>query len=384
MMAPSQQVRKAVEERVSVTFVSSYGSMGGSEIYLERLLSEIDTSWVREVILLGNGPLEGDLRTLGLTVAVVPTSGNPRSMLRSSWTLRQRLLASRPDVIHANGLKAALVAAPAAMATRLPILWVRHDFAMEGWRARMLARACRCVICVSDALARTFHGPQLRKVRVVHTGVPEMDIERGDSRRRVLELIGDPHAEPVMSLVGRLVPDKGHAELIEITPRLLRRLPDARILIIGDAPTERFASYVGELRGRIEELGVGGTITFVGHREDALMLIAGSDMVVMPSVSSHPGVETEGFPLLALEALAVGTPVVAYRVGGIPELLGDCGSLVHPMDTEGLLEAIELVATDRALWERISACGADRIRNQFSMADMVARLQDAYREAART
>jgi len=383
-MAQALPAKGTVAGQFSVAFVSSYGGMGGSEIYLERLLSEIDRSWVTRVILLGDGPLERRLRDLGLTVDVVPTSRDLRSMLRSSWRVRKRLLVSRPGVVHANGLKAALVAVAALIGTRLPVLWARHDFAMEGWRARILARACSGVICVSDALARTFRGPQLRKVNVVHTGVPEMDIERGDSRRRVLELIGDPHAEPVISLVGRLVPDKGHAELIEITPRLLRRLPDARILIIGDAPTERFASYVDELRGRIEELRVGGTITFVGHREDALMLIAGSDMVVMPSVSSHPGVESEGFPLIALEALAVGTPVVAYRVGGIPELLGDCGSLVPPRDTEGLLEAIERVATDRDLWERMSACGADRVRNQFSMADMLARLQDAYREAART
>jgi len=376
-------VMNAIEERVSVTFVSSYGQMGGSEIYLERLLSEIAVSWVNEVILLGEGPLEGCLRALGFTVDVIPTSGTFRSMVRSSWRLRQRLLASRPDVIHANGLKAALVAAPAAMATRIPILWVRHDFAMEGWRARMLARACRYVICVSDALARTFHGPIRNKVRVVRTGVPEFDVDRPVSRARLLQFIGDLPAEPVISLVGRLVPDKGHAELIEITPRLLRRFPDARILFIGGMPTERFATYVDGLRSRIEELGVGGAVTFVGHREDALMFIAGSDLVVMPSVSRHSGIETEGFPLLALEALAVGTPVVAYERGGLPELLGDCGSLVTPDDREGLLEAIERVATDRFLWERLSACGADRVREHFSMPDQRARLEDTYREAAR-
>jgi glycosyltransferase involved in cell wall biosynthesis len=248
----------------------------------------------------------------------------------------------------------------------------------------MLARACSGVICVSDALARTFLGRSRRKVKVVHTGIPGIDIGREDSRRRLLELIGDPHARPVISLVGRLVPEKGHAELIEITPQLLRRLPDTHIFFIGGMPTDRFATHVDRLRERIEELDVGGTITFLGHRDDTLMHIAGSDMVVMPSVTSHPGVETEGFPLIALEALTIGTPVVAYGIGGMPELLGDCGLLVAPKNRESLRAAIERVATDRTLRERMSSCGADRVRMRFSMADMLARLQDAYREAART
>lgn len=314
---------------------------------------------------------------------MAPTPGRVRSMLLSSWRLRRRLLASRPDVVHANGLKAALVAVPAAIGTKLPVLWVRHDFSMEGWRARILARGCRGVICVSDALARTFRGRLLRKVRVVHTGIPEMGVDRGSARRILLDLIGDLRVEPVISLVGQLVPGKGHAEVIEIAPRLLERLPDARILFIGGMPTERFAPYVHGLRGRIEELGIDQAVTFVGHRDDALTLIAGSDMVVMPSVSSDPRVETEGFPLLALEALSVGTPLVAYGVGGIPELLGDCGSLVPPRDREGLLEAIERVATDASLRERLTECGLRRAHERFSVADMVAGLQDAYRLAAR-
>jgi glycosyltransferase involved in cell wall biosynthesis len=364
--------------------VSSYGGLGGSEIYLERLLGNLDPSTVRSVISLGRGPIVERLEALGYDADVVPTSGRPWSFIASAWKVRRRLLTARPDVIHANGLKAAIVTVLAGMGTRLPVIWVRHDFSMEGWRARALARRCHRVICVSLPLARTFRGTMLRKVHIVHTGIPAVSVDRQQARRNVLDIIADPRADPVISLVGRLIPGKGHLELIEIAPQLLERLPEARILLVGGLPMDRFASYAKHLQTRIRQLGLEETIRFLGHRDDALMVTAGSDLVVLPSVSSHRGIETEGFPLLGLEALAVGTPVVAYAVGGFPELLADCGSLVTPGDREELREAILRLTTDRVKWGRLSRCGFERAREFFSMEDMIDRLHDVYRLAARS
>jgi len=366
-----------------VAFVSSYGGLGGSEIYLERLLGSLDRSYVHSVISLGQGPLVERLRALDHEVEVVPTSGDPWSFAASAWKVRRLLLEARPDVVHANGLKAAIVTVLAATSTRLSVVWVRHDFSMEGWRARALARRCRRVVCVSHALSRTFRGAVLRKVHAVHTGMPEVNIEREEARRHVCHAIAEPHADPVISLVGHLIPGKGHLELIEIAPQLLKRLPNARMLLVGDVPTDRFAPYVERLEDRIEQLGLGKAVTFLGHRDDVLTMIAGSDLVVMPSVSGHEGIETEGFPLLALEALAVGTPVVAYAVGGLPELVADCGSLVPPGDREGLREAILRVATDQVVRERMSGCGPERVREAFSVDDMITKLQHVYHLAAR-
>jgi glycosyltransferase involved in cell wall biosynthesis len=374
----------AVDTAPSVAFVSSYGRLGGSEIYLERLLAYVERSSVRSVIVLGNGALVQRVRGLHFGVDVVPTSGHPRSFINSAWKVRRLLLQRRPDVVHANGIKAAIVSVLAAWGLRLPVVWVRHDFSMEGWRARALARMCTRVVCVSNVLTNTFRNSLQHKVSVVYTGMPYVDVAREDARIALLDLLSEPRLDPIISLVGHLVPGKGHIELIETAPELLHQLPNARIVIVGGLPTDLYASYVKGLEARVAELGLSKNVSFVGHRDDALRVIAGSDIVVIPSVSDHVEAQTEGFPLLGLEALAVGTPVVAYAIGGLPELLGDCGALVPPRDRKALRDAIVRVATDRIAWERMSACGRKRVRDFFSPAAMVASLEQVYRLAVRT
>jgi glycosyltransferase involved in cell wall biosynthesis len=372
-----------LDGNLSVAFVSSYGVLGGSEIYLERLLRLVPRSSVRSVVSLGAGTLVERIRALGFELEVVPTSPHPWSIAVSSWKVRRRLLKVRPDVVHANGLKAAIVSVLAAGGTRVPVVWVRHDFSWEGWRARALASRCRRVICVSQALARTFPQSMANKIDVVHTGIPDITLDREDARRQVLRAIGDHTASPLVSLVGHLIPGKGHLELVEIAPRLLEEMPNARMLLVGDQPSALYGDYVKRLHERIARLGVAQAVTFLGHRDDALTVIAASDLVVLPSVSAYPTIETEGFPLIALEALAVGTPVVAYAVGGLPELLADCGTFAAAGDREGLLRAILRVATDRLAWERLSRCGQMRARRSFRQADMLEKLENVYRSARR-
>ena len=373
--------RTTLDGDPSVVFVSSYGGSGGSEIYLERLLGLIPRPTVRSVVSLGEGTLPERIRALGFNVEVLATPGAPLSVASSSLILRRRLRKLQPEVVHANGLKAAIVSVLATSGTAVPVVWVRHDFSWEGWRARALASRCRRVICVSDVLTRTFPPTMSRKIDVVHTGIPEIAVDRPTARRHAVRIIGDQQANPIVSLIGHLIPGKGHQELVEIAPALLRELPDTRLLLIGDEPSDRFHAYVERLHHRIDELGIVDAVIFLGHRDDALTLIGASDVVVMPSVSMYKKIETEGLPLLGLEALAVGTPVVAYAVGGLPELLADCGSLVAPGDRQALLQAIVNVVRDRPTWERLSNCGRMRARRSFDANDMARKLVDVYRSA---
>lgn len=182
-------------------------------------------------------------------------------------------------------------------------------------------------------------------------------------------------------LVGRMHPVKGHMELIEATPELLQRRPNVRVLFVGGSDPAT-PEVEGALRARIEELGIGANILFAGHRDDASELMAGADVAVIPSVRLGSRQGREGFPLVALEMMMAGTPVVAYASGGIPESLGDCGILVAEGDRRALAVAIAQLLDDEEKRRTLAGCGRRRVRERFTMSALVEGMKKHYAEVA--
>jgi glycosyltransferase involved in cell wall biosynthesis len=370
-------VARAVVAPPAVEFVSSHAKRGGGERYLEILLGLLGPAWIRRVVALEEGPFAD---TLG--AVVVSTGPGWRSIVASARRLRRLLRQDRPDVVHANGVKAALVVALATLGMRLPFVWVKHDFSYDGLLARLLARRSRIVVAVSAALTETF-GPEPRaNVRVVHTGVQEAAVDRAAARERLLAAIGAPEPEAVVALIGRLHPVKGHEELLVAARDVLERFPRARIVFIGgeDASTPEYAERV---RDRVLTLGLERAVTFLGHRTDAVELLAACDVAVLPSVRVNARMGREGLPLAGLELLAVGTPIVGYAEGGLPELVGDCGVLVPAGDRRSLAAGIVRVLDDAELRERLRRCGPARVRDRFAVARWLEAMKGLYREAVR-
>jgi glycosyltransferase involved in cell wall biosynthesis len=132
----------------------------------------------------------------------------------------------------------------------------------------------------------------------------------------------------------------------------------------------------------IAAAGLDDAVAVTGFRENGVELIAGCDAVAIPSVVSRSGMGREGFSLVALEAMGVGTPVVAYDYGGPPEVLGDCGVLVPPGDREALGDGLARVLVDEHLRGRLVECGRRRALERFSLSAMIAAMESRYREAA--
>jgi glycosyltransferase involved in cell wall biosynthesis len=373
-----------MSETVAVTFVSSHARLGGEENYLLRLLGELGPDWIRTVVCLEDAPFVETLRARGIPTEVIPTSARLPGILRSAIELRRALRRARPDVVHANGVKAAVVCAAALVGMRLPLVWLKHDFSWDGWLARLVGRRSTQVVGVSEAVTATFRGGTRRTVHVVHNGLPEIEADREEARSRLRSLMGEPAPEAVISLVGRVDPNKGHRELIAILPQLRAHIPGLRLAFIGD---EHFP-HLEFAEGLRQELAAGGleeAVTFTGFRDDAVELIAGSDLVVLPStIDERSGMGREGFPYVGLEAMAVGTPVVGYAHGGLPEMLGDCGRLVPAGDRDALRGAILELLHDAGLRERLAECGRERVRSRFSLEGMVKAMKERYREAAGT
>jgi glycosyltransferase involved in cell wall biosynthesis len=373
-----------MSDAVAVTFVSSHARLGGEENYLLRLLGELGPEWVRNVICLEDAAFVERLRAGGIPTEVIPTPTRPPGMLRSALELRRAIRRAGPDVVHANGVKAAVVSAAAMIGMRVPLIWLKHDFSWDGWLARLVGRRSAQVVGVSEAVTQTFRGRTRRKVHVVHNGLPELEVDRGEGRRRLHALIGEPAPEAVVSLVARIDPNKGHREVISILPQLRAHVPGLRVAFIGDEHVPHL-EFAQSLRDELAAGELEDAVAFTGFRDDAIDLIAGSDLVVLPStIDERSGMGREGFPYVGLESMAVGTPVVGYEHGGLPEMLGDCGRLLSPGDRDALREAILELLRDPGLRERLAECGRARVRERFSLEAMVEAMKERYREAAGT
>jgi glycosyltransferase involved in cell wall biosynthesis len=367
----------------AVAFVSSHARRGGAERYLRLLLRELGPEWRCGVICLEDGPLVEDLHGDGMDPHVIEVGPRIRDVARAGVQLGRLVRRLEADVVHANGFKAAVACVLDPARSRPPLVWVKHDFTGDGLVASALALRCRRVVAVSGAVGETFPGPLRGRLTVIHNGLPPLTADRSRGRRLLLEVLGAPEGVAIVGLVGRLERGKGQHELAAVLPHVIERCPATRVAFIGpDNP--RRPDYVRAVRETLAQDGVADAVSFLGYREDALELMAGCDVVVIPSGPGDRGFGREGFGFVGLEAFAVGTPVVGYADGALPETLGECALLVAPGDRDALAAAIVRVLEDSSLRARLVGCGRSRLKGRFSLDQMVAGLKDEYRAAAET
>ncbi|MEV6527277.1 glycosyltransferase family 4 protein [Longispora sp. NPDC051575] len=277
------------------------------------------------------------------------------------WNLRAELRAMRPDVVHAHGLRAGLVAALAG-ARPLVVSWHNQVLDKTGPKAKVLAALERVVarratmtLGVSDDLVARVLELGGRDVRLAPVGAPPLPVGEGTALRKEY-----PEKNVILS-VGRLHPQKNYPTLIEAA----RRWPDTRVLIAGSGPAE------AELRAAIAEAGA--PVTLLGHRGDVADLLAAADLAVVTSV-------WEARQLFAQEALRAGVPLVATNVGGLPGLLGDGATLIPPGDVDALDRAVTGLLGDADKAGRQVERGRVRAATWPSEADTVAQAEACYRE----
>lgn len=200
-------------------------------------------------------------------------------------------------------------------------------------------------------------------VRVIHNGIDGTRFTRAlhsGARGRTRAELGIGEQDFVFGCAVVHIEQKGLRYLIEAAPEVLRRAPEARFVVAGDGPLR------GELQQRAQAAGLGDRMIFPGYRSDVPDLVAAFDAYVLPSL-------WEGLPLALLEALALGKPIVASRVGGVPEIVehGVDGFLVPPRDPGALVEHLARVARDGELRERARTRSPAKFTEQFSVEAMV-------------
>ena len=259
-------------------------------------------------------------------------------------------------LLHAHDPKSLGVAACAAALARIPLVATFHGEtraslklrAYEGL-ARILGNFTRGIVAVSPPLQR-----RLRRwvyaapVYLIPNALPEARPFTADERRAAREMLGLEPGEPVICVIGRLSPEKGHRVLLKALGRL-RRPP--RTLFVGDGP----------LREPLQKAAGRLPVKFVGYLPDARAIYAATDLVVIPSL-------TEGLPIVALEALALGVCVLSSRVGGLPDLLsGGAGYTVPSGDSAALAQALAGLCENESARRLAAERGLERGHEIYSV-----------------
>lgn len=227
----------------------------------------------------------------------------------------------------------------------------------------LVAKSAKQVIVPSEYLKRVvgMWGVNPRKISVIYNAFE--GVQEPESKEALRDKLG--LAGSVVLSAGRLVPWKGFSELIALVPTLREQIPNLRLLIIGEGP-ER-----SRLLAQIDQLGLKDVVVLMHRQPQTVLLnhVRAADLFVLNS-------SYEGFSHLLLEVMAIGTPLVATRVGGNPELIEDreSGLLVPVRDGEALTTAIVSVLNDVALSSKLVANGRSRVQS-FSEERMISELE---------
>lgn len=310
---------------------------------------------------------ETGFRRLPVTAAFSPLA-DARCALRAARLYREA------DLVHAHGMRGTWIATLAHSLRPRPLVATAHNLPEAGGAARRWVMAValtrvRVLVCVSEAVAQAFRERLgfRGETRVIPNGIPLAGAPEHLDRRSAKARLGLDADRPLVLAVGRLSPEKGFDILVKACARLAPER--VAICIVGDGPQRT------DLKGMVESRGMEEHVRLVGYVAAVDPWYQAADVVVAPS-------RLEGQGLAALEAMAWETPVVASRVGGLPEVVDDgvTGLLVAPEDPDALAQAIEELLRDTSRARAMGRAGRRRVEERFRLEDMIRRIADLYRE----
>jgi glycosyltransferase involved in cell wall biosynthesis len=372
-------------------------NMGGPTLHVSYLSAGLrergyETMLVAGTVGQGEQSMAYVADELGVPVVTIPHLHREISPVRdllATWRLARIIRIERPTILHTHTAKAGAVGRAAALLagrSRPPIIvHTFHGHVLRGYFGRfwtgvfrllerLLARITDALVAVSpevrDELVALGVAPA-SKFRVIRLGI-ELDnrvSSDGSARAETRRTMGVPEARFVVGWIGRMTGVKRTDVVLKGFRALRDNGVDAILCMVGDGPDR---AAVEQLAG---ELGIVRDCLFAGYQEDVGPFFAAFDVFVLPSGN-------EGTPVTAIEALATGCPVVATRVGGVPDVVDDGvdGFLVAPGAVQELAARLAELARHPELRVRMGAAGRERMRTRYAVDRLVDDVDRLYRE----
>jgi glycosyltransferase involved in cell wall biosynthesis len=379
-------------ERKTILYVNAVADLYGGSRALLDLIARLDTARYRPLVLVpSDGPLVKHLNECNVVTVTLPQLAIVRrkilhwrtfarfavSSIVSVWQIVALIFRYRVHLVHTN---VGIIFAPAVAAAicGVPHVWHVREFMNERpklWAiySRLIVALSSRVICTSTATRRQFESLLVRygdTIQVICDGLDSRKFQLSDvvAQRR------EGRQSNVIITIGRISVGKGQRVLMRAYARVHANHPDWQLVIVGDSfPGNELDSVA--LHKLANELGIYDFVRFTGFVEDVRSLLSRSQIFVLPSVIP------EGFGLVALEAMAMGVPVIAPRLGGPLDIIEDgvSGILVPPGDDNALSDAIEKLVSDPLRRQSMSIAGRKRCLGSFPVEQTAALVQDLYR-----
>jgi glycosyltransferase involved in cell wall biosynthesis len=378
-------VTTADVRRIHVLQVTHGAVWGGGERHILSLLEAFrDREQKLSLAVFTDGRLARQARRLGTDVTVIPKRfrGDPAPL----WGLIRWIRRSGVDLVHTHMLSGNMYGRVAARLARTRLVTTLHYIDPQAlpflhpFLQRLffdsdirLSAICDRIITTSEHMRRELlsRGMNESKLVSILNGInPEMiDIPAG-TRERLRKEFSLSADATVVGMAARLVPVKNFTSYLDAARMLLQQGLDATFMVIGDGPLR------ADLEAHARVLGIADRVIFTGFRDDIMELMSMIDLAVLSSNS-----ETSAYGVS--EAMAMGKPVVATAVGGVPELIehGRSGWLCKPGDASALADGIRDVLSDHELANRLSVEAKRTVRERLSLDRMADELLLAYQAA---
>ncbi|MFO7951710.1 MAG: glycosyltransferase family 4 protein [Bacillota bacterium] len=378
MAAGKKEGEKISEAGPLVFMITRADEPGGAQQYVLELASRLKTPGEKVVVFTGEGGfLQKALSRRGVSCRELKHLVHPISPLKdlaAFLEIRKQLKALKPALLSTHSNKAGLIGRLAAKSLRVPAVHTSHGFLFGGREKtfsglfyRLMEKigsaAAEKVVAVSEseaALARKFKVISREKLAVIHNGLPDVDES----------LIADPTAEPPqLVMVARFARPKDHHTLLAALGDL-KEYP-WQLTLVGEGPG------LAEAKKFARQLNINERVAFLGTRDDVPHILANAQAFVLST-------QREGFPLSVLEAMRAGLPVVASRVGGVPEAIqdGENGSLFAPGDKEQLKQILKVLLADPGKRKKMGEVGRKLFLERFTLDKVFPDIYALYKEIA--
>ena len=383
---------RTTSRKVKVLRIIARMNVGGPAIHVVNLTAGLDPSRFDSILVTGTeNPGEGSLLDLALARRIEPVvipeivgqaTLKPRD-LKALIALYRLIRRERPQIVHTHAAKPGVLGRLAAQLAGVPVVvHTFHGHILHGYYGplmswllrrmeRLLAHCTDRIIAVSEQvkqdLVRYGVAPP-EKISVIPLGFDlQPFLDSAGHRGALYRELGLTNGARLVGIVGRIFPIKNHRLFLEAAAHVAVEDRLAHFVVVGD----------GVLRPEMEEharrLGIADRMTFTGWRRDLPRIYPDLDVLVVSS-------KNEGTPVSAIEAMASGCPVVATRVGGLPDLIddGETGHLVPSEDARALAGAILRVLRDRDAARRMAEAARARVRERFRADRLIADVEGLY------